>query len=270
MLALAFGAAPAGDCQVHERVAARTVRNHVVGYSISQSFILRDDPERLIRLISTLGLQYRYADILTVQLNFPAVSALDLAGFYPPRMFFDFGDPVFFTLLTLRPNGRILRFGGGYQFPLGKWMSQQEREYGILGGTGFHRLFFRGTYMGIHDPTIFSLQAEYSITLPRKERFDTSVELGEISGRVELIEVLNDIWGVSIHMTGTIRLPELINGVAVWPDDLISLFLGFSLLWQNLGSSGGALSLNRQVDEVHSTTDVTVTLFGEYPKGEVQ
>jgi hypothetical protein len=97
--------------------------------------------------------------------------------------------------------------------PLAEASEYAAREGVYSASTGRYSAGVGIEITGIRDPVVWNAGFAYDVGLPKKERFYTTVEPGDIQLTVGFSDLFNERFGFSVGFTQHIKLPALYDGI---------------------------------------------------------
>jgi len=161
--------------------------------------------------------QYTFASRHTISLTLPYTLALYDSPDARQRLYYTPGDLQLSYELLLQ-NGHLNWFLSPLlSVPLTAANDYAARE-GVISGSGRCSLGVNVSVTGIRDPVVWNAGFQYTLGLPRKERFAATWEPGTMRLSAGLTNLLNERFGLALGIAQTLSLPTVTDGVGGWTD----------------------------------------------------
>ena len=260
---LSLLAVPADPENTHQRLSATKDVRHVlspsVGVSISPTRL--DETYQQTAVTANFSIEYLYRDEIHAAIAIPAHCFVTF-GHNQQMVFRDgLGDPSALVGCLLRADDSRMRLQIGYSYPLGVWNPYEIMERRIQTGSGYHTLMFLLSCSRIVDPVVENITLEYSIGMPRRERFGWSMLPGNVAISFVHTEALNSEIGISYAANCSIILPVVHSGHINGTDIRYNLTVGIGILWHKEKASVSA-SVKRSLLDVIAMP--TANMTGRY------
>lgn len=155
---------------------------------------------------------YTFLTRHTVTMNLPYTFAWYNNAESRNPYLYSFGD-MLFSYEYMKKNGRISLFAGPrFGLPLAEASEYAAREGVYQAGSGRYSAGIGISATGVRDPVVWNAGLSYDVGLPKKERFYTTLEPGNIQITAGFSDLFNERFGISAGLTQYIRLPLLYDG----------------------------------------------------------
>jgi hypothetical protein len=163
--------------------------------------------------------EYTFLTRHTVTVNLPYTFAWYNNPDSRTPWLYSFGD-MGFTYNYLKQFGHINLFmGPRLSIPLAEASEYAAREGVYSASSGRYSLGAEISVTGVRDPVVWNAGLAYDVGLPKKERFYTTLEPGNIQITAGFSDLFNERFGFSVGFAQYIKLPVLYNGKGK-PEDL--------------------------------------------------
>ena len=210
-----------------------------------------------------LSIGFHTSSYLFAEIYLPFVIRFRNTDFIPEKYAFACGDPNASLAYQFSLGNNVIAIGANYSYPLGLWNSYQTGDYGIISGSGYHKLGVFLNWNRIWDPGAFLIGFEYRISLPRGEQFGWSMIPGELTLNTGWMHIENETVGVKLVFQNKIILPTINTGSLNWNNIQYSIF-GEISLFIHIGNSDWIMCVGKELSSILSGIVIGVEWISEY------
>lgn len=223
----------------YQRIANEEKKEHCISLGGNLSFFTTaSEYGNNYFLDSGFSMSYTYKNFLYGDFSLPFTTNVVFTSPTIPKTNWGGSDPtISFGYLT-RIEDMKLRFQASYTYPLGIWNFYEVQQKRIESGSGYHRIGVTGSLSKIIDPVILNTTLNYSIGLPRKERFGYSFQPGTFAISFNFVEIMNDVVGLSLSFSNSLTLPTYFEGKINFQEMRYTANISLSFLYSDAEWNG--------------------------------